>query len=183
MRKGERPTSNAKRSTLNVDAIAQPVFDLEERLLEYAARIIRLVDSLPATRAGNHVAGQLLRSGTSPLPNHGEAQAAESRADFIHKLGICHKELRESRRWLRLIKRVPLITPADKLDPLIEETAELIKIFWASIRTAQREGGISDRMREDTPETEAAPSALNVERWTLNVGRYPDPQSAKGSRR
>ena len=71
---------------------------MEERLLEYAARIVRLVEKLPNTRAGNHVAGQLLRSGTSALPNHAEAQAAESRKDFVHKLKICHKELRESRR-------------------------------------------------------------------------------------
>ena len=72
-------------------------YDLEDRLLDYAAQIIRLAESLPQTRAGNHVAGQLLRSGTSPLPNHGEAQAAESRKDFIHKLSICLKELKESR--------------------------------------------------------------------------------------
>jgi four helix bundle protein len=73
-------------------------FDLEERLLEYAASIIRLVEKLAPTRAGNHVAGQLLRSGTSPLPNHGEAQAAESADDFVHKLKICLKELKESFR-------------------------------------------------------------------------------------
>ena len=84
-------------------------YDLEDRLLEYAAQIIRLVESLPATRAGNHVAGQLLRSGTSPLPNHGEAQAAESPADFVHKLKVCLKELRESRRWIRLVGHVPLV--------------------------------------------------------------------------
>lgn len=76
-------------------------FDLEDRLLEYAAGIIHLVDGLPHTRAGNHVANQLLRSGTSPLPNHGETQAAESPEDFIHKLRICLKELRESFRWLQ----------------------------------------------------------------------------------
>src|SRR5712691_6792938 len=95
-------------------------YDLEERLLEYAARIIRLVEKLPETRAGNHVAGQLLRSGTSALPNHGEAQAAESRRDFIHKMKICHKELRESRRWLRLIQRVPLLKPR-LVQSLVEE--------------------------------------------------------------
>jgi len=61
-------------------------YDLEERLLEYAANIIRLVERLTGTRAGNHIAGQLLRCGTSPLSNHGEAQAAESRNDFIDKL-------------------------------------------------------------------------------------------------
>lgn len=79
----------------------KPNYDLEERLLEYAARIIRLVERLPNTRAGNHVAGQLLRAGTSPLPNHAEAQ--ESRRDFVHKMRICLKELWESLRWLRLV--------------------------------------------------------------------------------
>ena len=113
-------------------------YDLEERLLEYAATIMRLVERLPNTRAGNHVAGQLLRSGTSPLPNHGEAQAAESRNDFVHKFSICLKELRESRRWLRLIKRVPLIKPPSEADPILSETDELIRIFASSIRTAER---------------------------------------------
>ncbi len=114
-----------------------PNYDLEERLLEYAARIIRLVERLPNTRAGNHVAAQLLRSGTSPLPNHGEAQAAESARDFVHKLKICLKELRESDRWLRLIQRVPLLKPK-RVDPLVNETDELIRIFVRSIQTAQR---------------------------------------------
>ena len=112
-------------------------YDLEERLLEFSARIIRLVDRLPNTRAGNHVAGQLLRSGTSPLPNHGEAQAAESVKDFVHKLKVCLKELRESIRWLRLIQRVPLLKPK-LINPLILETDELIRIFVRSIQTAQR---------------------------------------------
>jgi len=113
-------------------------YDLEERLLEYSAMIIRLVDRLPKTRAGNHVAGQLLRSGTSPLANHGEAQAAESARDFIHKFRVCLKELRESKRWIRLIKRVPLIEPASLVDPELKETEELIKIFVSSISTVQR---------------------------------------------
>jgi len=113
-------------------------YDLEERLLEYAAMIIRLVERLPKTRAGNHVAGQLLRSGTSPLPNHGEAQAAESARDFVHKFKVCLKELRESKRWLRLIKRVPLIEPVSSIDPPLYETEELIKIFVSSINTVQR---------------------------------------------
>ena len=69
-------------------------YDLEERLLEYSARIIRLVERLPATRAGNHIAGQLLRSGTSPLPNHGEAQAAESANDLVHRKGSTHSMVR-----------------------------------------------------------------------------------------
>lgn len=81
-------------------------YDLEERLLEYAARIIRLTEQMNRTTAGVHVAHQVLRSGTSPLPNHGEAQAAESPADFVHKLKVCLKELRETFRWLRLIQKV-----------------------------------------------------------------------------
>ena len=122
-------------------------FDLEERLLEYAAQIVRLVEMLPNTRAGNHIANQLLRSGTSPLPNHGEAEGAESRNDFIHKLGICHKELRESRRWLLLIKRVPLLKQCDLLEATLQETEELLRIFVASIRTAR-----GNACREETVE-------------------------------
>ena len=113
-------------------------YNLEERLLEYAADIIRWVAKLPENRAGNHVAGQLLRSGTSPLSNHGEAEAAESIKDFIHKLKICLKELRESLRWLRLIQRVPLLQQDDSVRLLIQETDELIRIFMKSIQTATK---------------------------------------------
>ncbi len=103
-------------------------YDLEERLLEYSVSIIKLVEKLPNTRAGNHVAGQLIKSGTSPYPNHGEAQAAESKKDFIHKMRICLKELRESKRWLRLIEHVPLIKQDRLLHNLLGETEELIKL-------------------------------------------------------
>jgi len=113
-------------------------FDLEERLLEYAASIVRFTEGMSRTQAGIHVAGQLLRSGTSPLPNHGEAQAAESVADFIHKLSICLKELREARRWLRLAQRVPLVKSPPAVDPLLSETEELIRIFYSSIVTARK---------------------------------------------
>jgi four helix bundle protein len=112
-------------------------YDLEERLLNYAAQVIYLVDRLPQTRAGNHLAGQLLRSGTAALPNHGEAQAAESRSDFVHKLSICLKELKETRRWLRLAQRVHGVDSPDLLDSLLLETEELIRIFAASLRTAK----------------------------------------------
>ena len=111
-------------------------YDLEERLLGYSVRIIKLVEELPSTRVGNHVAGQLLRSGTSPYPNHGEAQAAESPKDFIHKLRISLKELRETKRWLRLIQRVPLVKKTIILDGILQETEELIRIFVSSIKTA-----------------------------------------------
>jgi len=112
-------------------------YDLEERLLEYSVSIIKIVEQLPNTRTANHVAGQLLRSGTAPYPNHGEAQAAESPKDFIHKLRISLKELRETQRWLKLIGRVPLIKKPEILNQILGETEELIKIFVASIKTAQ----------------------------------------------
>ena len=73
-----------------------------ERLIDFAARVGKVVDALPDTRMGRHIGGQLVRSGTSPAPNYEEACAAESRADFVHKLSICLKELRESRSWIRL---------------------------------------------------------------------------------
>ena len=136
----QRPTSNVQLGDQSAAVSSGRRFDLEERLLEYAVRIIRLVDALPGTRAGRHVADQLLRCGTSPLANHGELQAAESRRDFIHKLGICLKEIREARRWLRLVHRVPLLPPS-KIDPLLGETEALIKIFSASIRTAEKNKG------------------------------------------
>ena len=105
----ERPTPNielascriAERSNGEYVPTSKRVYNLENRLLEFAAVIIELTESLPNTRVGNHVAGQLLRCGTSSLSNHGEVEAAESRRDFLHKLRICLKELRETKRWLR----------------------------------------------------------------------------------
>jgi len=114
------------------------IFDLEERLIDFAVRIIRIAESLPKTKVGNHIAGQLIRCGTSPAPNYGEAQSAESRSDFIHKMKVSLKELRETRVWLLIIVRAKLIKPASKLEPLIEENNELISIFVASIKTAQK---------------------------------------------
>ncbi len=114
-------------------------YDLEERLIDFAVRIIRMAESLPNTRIGNHISGQLVRCGTSPAPNYGEAQSAESRADFIHKMKVCLKELRETRVWLLIIVRAKLIKPASKLDSLIQETNELIAIFVTSIKTARKD--------------------------------------------
>lgn len=113
-------------------------FDLETQLLEFASAIIDLFEALPATRAGNHVAGQVLRSGTSAYPNHEEAEAAESREDFIPKLKICLKELRETRRWTRLIKWKDWMKGETTLLFVLSECDELIRIFHASIQTVAR---------------------------------------------
>ena len=113
-------------------------YDLEDRLIDFSVRIMNVVEALPNRRAGNHVAGQLIRCGTSPAPNYGEAQSAESRNDFIHKMKVCLKELRETRIWLLVIQRKPLIEPPEKVEPVISECNELISIFVASVATAER---------------------------------------------
>ena len=86
--------------------------DIEERLIDFAVRVINLCGHLPDTAAGRHVSGQLLRSGTAPAPHYSEARGAESSRDFIHKLGICLKELNESRVWLKIIIRSQMLPEA-----------------------------------------------------------------------
>ena len=114
------------------------IYDLEDRLIDFAVRIIRMSESLPRTKVANHTSGQLIRCGTSPAPNYGEAQSAESRADFIHKMKVCLKELRETRVWLLMIVRAKLIKPVSKLNSLIQENNELISIFVTSVRTVKK---------------------------------------------
>ena len=110
--------------------------ELAERLINFAARIGNVVDALPDTRMGRHVAGQLVRCGTSPAPNYEEACAAESRADFAHKLSICLKELRESRCWIRLIIKTEMLTKHKMVD-LLDECNQLCNIVGRSIVTAK----------------------------------------------
>jgi four helix bundle protein len=113
-------------------------YDLEDRLVDYTCRMIDVVEALPPTRAGNYIAGQLIKSCHSPAFNYGEAQAAESRADFIHKLGICLKELKECRTALKIIIKKEMIKPVERLHGVFKETEELISIIAKSIVTAQR---------------------------------------------
>ena len=102
----------------------------------FAARVGKVVDALPETRLGRHIAGQLVRSGTSSAPNYAEACAAESKRDFIHKLGIALKELRESRSWIMLILKAELL-PAERMTPLLDEVQQLCNIVGKSIVTAK----------------------------------------------
>ena len=113
-------------------------YDLQDRLIDYAVRIIRLSEYLPKTKAGKHVSSQILRSGTSPCPNYGEAQGAESRADFVHKLKISLKELRETEAWLKIIAKAQMIDSPSLLDSILKETDELIAILFKSIETAKK---------------------------------------------
>ena len=113
-------------------------YDLEERLLEFASTVIDVSEKLPNSRAGNHISSQLLRSGTSPYGNHGEAQAPESAKDFIHKMKICLKELRETYRWVRLVERKRWLRGDPQLAFVLGESEELIRIFKTSVQTAER---------------------------------------------
>ena len=115
-------------------------FDLQDRLVDYAVRIIKVSENLPDTKAGKHICSQVLKSGTSSAANYGEAQSAESKADFIHKLKVALKELRETEIWLKIIVRSKLIRTS-KLSPLLSETDELISILFTSIETAKKNEG------------------------------------------
>ncbi len=108
---------------------------LEERLIDFAVIIVSVVEALPNSKAGNHIANQLIRSGTSPAPNYGEAQSAESRKDFIHKMKISLKELRETMVWLKIIARKHL-SHCEEIPKAIAECNELIAIFVSSTKTA-----------------------------------------------
>lgn len=126
---------------------ADKKYDLEERLTDFAVHILNFVEALPNTRIGNHIAGQLLRSGTSPAPNYGEAQSAESRKDFIHKIKIVLKELRETKVWLTIIHRKGMLKSCSEIETLIAECDELISIFVTSVKTAEKNK--SRKSRED----------------------------------
>ncbi len=167
MKKAKHPTSNFQPPTPNDDPgtdnhdsraawllregdMEGRKYDLEERLLGFASAVIDLSEKLPNPRAGNHVAGQILRSGTSPYPNHGEAEDAESREDFIHKLKVCLKELRETRRWARLTRRKNWVKDDPTLLFVLNECDALVRIFFSSIQTAKRNVVVQKR-RQPVP--------------------------------
>lgn len=114
------------------------IYDLDERLVGFAVCIMKLIEGFPRTSAGIHIAGQLVRCGTSPAANYGEAQSAESRSDFIHKMKLALKELRETRVWLLIVQRQTMLKPNNQLEQILMENNELISIFVASIATAQK---------------------------------------------
>ncbi len=112
-------------------------YDLEDRLVEFTCRMIDVFEALPHSRAGNYIAGQLIKSCHSPTFNYGEVQAAESRDDFIHKLAIVLKELKECRTALKVIIKKELIKPVEKLQDIFKETEKLKAIIAKSKETAK----------------------------------------------
>ena len=113
--------------------------EMLDRLMDAGVRVGKVVDALPETRLGRHIAGQLIRCGTSPAPNYAEGCAAESRDDFIHKLSIVLKELRETGVWLQYIVRSKLL-PNHKLADLLDEVEQLGRIIARSLVTAKQRG-------------------------------------------
>jgi four helix bundle protein len=114
----------------------QVKYNLEDRLIDFAVMVIDAAEQIPDTRAGNHIGGQLIRSGTSPAPNYGEAQGAESRNDFIHKMKVAFKELRETRVWLRIVLRKAFVIDRKGVELILDECEQLIRIFGKAIATA-----------------------------------------------
>ena len=112
-------------------------FDLEDRLIDFALLVNEIVEELPNSKLANHIGGQLIRSGTSPALNYGEAQSAESPNDFIHKCKVILKELRETRICLKIIQRKPLLDN-EMVIQTIKENNDLIAIFLKSVETATR---------------------------------------------
>jgi four helix bundle protein len=114
--------------------------DIQERLIQFGVKVVQLCSGLPRTEAARHLAGQLLRCGTAPAANYGEARGAESARDFVHKLGIVLKELNECSIWLRMVQESGVAT-ISCVDPLRVECAELSKIIAVSIRTVRANNG------------------------------------------
>ncbi|MBX2954618.1 MAG: four helix bundle protein [Cyclobacteriaceae bacterium] len=112
-------------------------YDLEEWLINFAVMIIELIEHLPSTKSANHLAGQLLRSGTSPALNYGEAQSRESPNDFIHKIKVVLKELRETLVCLKIVYRTRLYSSEEKMKVVMKEADELVAIFVTSVKTAE----------------------------------------------
>ncbi len=118
-------------------------YDIEERLIDFSVQIIFFVESLPNTKSASHLGGQLLRSGTSPSLNYGEAKSAESKNDFLHKMKVCLKELRETHNCLRILYRAKIYKIEQQVKELIIECNELISIFVKSINTASKPKPVS----------------------------------------
>ena len=121
---------------MNTPASTSKAVELQERFISFASSIIAVSEKLPNTRQGRHICAQILRSGTATAANYAEARGAESRSDFVHKLGVVLKELNETAIWLELIARSTLL-PSEEVAPVVAENRELCRIITASIKTTR----------------------------------------------
>src|SRR5262249_32258333 len=122
----------------NQCSIMERKYDLEDRLIEFSSRIINVVESLPRSRSGNYIASQLIRCGIASALLYGEALGAEWREDFINKMKVIVKELKETRVCLKLIRKRQLIKPEQRLNNIMEENEALVAIISKSIETAKK---------------------------------------------
>jgi four helix bundle protein len=144
--------------------------EFSDRLWDFAARVGRVVEALPETKLGRHVAGQLVRCGTASAPNYDEARSAESRDDFVHKLGIATKEMRESYGWLRFAARSDLL-PAAKVAAIADEAEQLLKMLTRSVHTAKPRRDLTDQSRISNQQ-----SAINNQQSPVShVGTHQSP--------
>lgn len=112
--------------------------DLEDRVINFAVSIINIIEDLKNNYADNYYGNQLIRSSGSPALNYGEARSAESHKDFVHKMGICLKEFRESYNCLKIINRAQLYSgSSEKMNKVLDKNNQLISIFVASIKTSK----------------------------------------------
>jgi four helix bundle protein len=118
--------------------LEEKVYDLEDRLIEFAVFAMEIAESLPRSDSGKYLSGQMIRSGTSPALIYGEAQSAESRKDFIHKMKIALKELRETCINLKIVKKKGFQTLPENFHEALDEVNQLISIFVKSIQTARK---------------------------------------------
>lgn len=114
-------------------------YDIEDRLIDFSVYIIKIVEKSSSSKSSNHMFNQLIRSGTSPALNYGEAQSGEYRKDFIHKMKICLKELRETKINLKIILKAKLYDDENDVVRILKENSELIAIFSKSIETASKQ--------------------------------------------
>lgn len=112
-------------------------FDLDERMINFSVNIIKLAEKLPKTPTGIYFTNQLIRSASSAALNYAEAQSGESRKDFIHKLLVALKELRETSSGLKILEKLEMAGLKESGDGVIKENNELISIFMQSVKTAR----------------------------------------------
>jgi four helix bundle protein len=144
--------------------------DLSDRLWQFAARIAKVVDALPDTRVGRHVAGQVVRSGIAAAPNYDEARSGESRADFVHKVNVALKELVETRGWLKFVILAGLL-PAGRIAVLVDECDQLCRILGKSVSTAKA-------ARKPKPGADPAkPLPITNNRFSMTIAQSKPPKS------
>ena len=145
--------------------------ELSDRLWQFAARIAKVVDALPETRVGRHVAGQIVRSGIAAAPNYDEARSGESRADFAHKVNVALKELVETRGWLKFIILADLL-PAKRVNVLVDECDQLCRILGKSIATVKSSRRTNPRRDQASSQLDSFDDKFSMTNFQFRVSLF-----------